>query len=317
MPHVPVLDDRAGRCESAAGKARRVRRPAQAIGALTSGGDRNQAAFAPFEHGGEIVAGAAMKEVDGHPRDLDEAAPRRDQVGQAPQQVQLDQAALDLERGGERRGEGRWLVRQADRGHEAERASRGGRAGVDGAVCRDRPLGRAGPQLDELGADRRDRPRGGAGMPAAASGRGGGLLRGRQEALQVAQPVASITALVDAVEADPPLVAPRPDRVGVDTEKPGRLRDREGRIGGTRGELRDRILSRLAGPPGRAPARPGPGEWRIGEVAEANLHDFTVLANSQKVPGPGEPHDGGLRGRAGRSGAPGPSGPRSGEPPPG
>jgi hypothetical protein len=54
--------------------------------------------------------------------------------------------------------------------------------------------------------------------------------------LEVAQSVAAIAALVDAVETETSLVAPGSDRVGVHTKKARRLRDGERGVRGTPGE---------------------------------------------------------------------------------
>ena len=62
------------------------------------------------------MAGAAVHEVDGGTRDLDEAAARGDQVREASQQVNLDEAPLDVERGSVGRGEaGRVVCRGGGR----------------------------------------------------------------------------------------------------------------------------------------------------------------------------------------------------------
>ncbi len=58
----------------------------------------------------------------------------------------------------------------------------------------------------------------------------GACLRGGQESLEVAQPVAPIATRVDPVVAQAARVAPRPDRVRVNAQKPGGLCDREGCI---------------------------------------------------------------------------------------
>jgi hypothetical protein len=109
-----------------------------------------------------------------------------------------------------------------------------------------RPLAGPGPELDDLGADRRQWPRGHGRWTAPAALRGRLLGRG-QEALEVAEAVAPVAALVDAVEAQPPLVAPGADRVGVDAEQACRLRDGERRVGRSEQGLR-------GGPPGSRPA---------------------------------------------------------------
>ena len=69
-----------------------------------------------------------------------------------------------------------------------------------------------------------DRPR-----PAAGRVR---LGRG-EEPLQVAEPVAPVAPRVDPEVAEPPGVAPGPDRVRVHAEQPGGLGDRQGRVDGS------------------------------------------------------------------------------------
>ena len=64
------------------------------------------------------------------------------------------------------------------------------------------------------------------------------LFRGTQEALEVTQSVAAITARVDPVVAQPSGVAPGSDRVRVDAKEPGRLGHREGRVRGSEGVVR-------------------------------------------------------------------------------
>ena len=245
-PEVSLSPTGPGAARARPGRPARVRRPAEPIGALAASGDGRQAARRRrSQHDGEIVAGAAVEEVDGGTRDLDEVAPRRDQVGQASQQVDLDQAALDVERRRQRQGERRGLDRRADRSNEAQ-----GRLGTGRA--RRRRAGRPAGEIGRSGgcAAPRARPRstgsaaGRSAVAAAAAARGPRLLGGREEALEVAEAVAPIAPLVDAVEPEPSLVAPRPDRVGVDAQEAGRLRDGEGRVGRTRRELRGRIPRR-------------------------------------------------------------------------
>jgi hypothetical protein len=66
---------------------------------------------------------------------------------------------------------------------------------------------------------------------AATMRRAVGVRLGRgQEPLEVTQPVAAIAAGVDPEVAQPPGVAPCPDRVRVHAEQPGGLGDRQGRI---------------------------------------------------------------------------------------
>ena len=229
--------------------------PAQAVGALAAGGDRGQAAVAPLQHDREVVAGAPVEEVDGRARDLLEAPPRGDQVGQAAQQVDLDQAALDVERRRERHGEGGDVERRASGVREPVRLERAGHVAPRQAVGRDRrPLRRARPELDDLGADRRECPHRRGPRLAGAARRRHRLLGGREEALEVAEAVAAVAPRVDAVEPEAPLVAPRPDRVGVDAQEACRLRDGERRVGRTRCELRGRLP---ASPAPRAGTVPG------------------------------------------------------------
>ncbi len=66
------------------------------------------------------------------------------------------------------------------------------------------------------------------------------LLDLREELLQVVESIAPIAAGVDAVETETPLVAPGPDRVGMDAQEARRLRDGERGIRRPRGERHDR-----------------------------------------------------------------------------
>ena len=92
--------------------------------------------------------------------------------------------------------------------------------------------------------------------PWSRDRRGGGdrLLGGRQEALEIAEPIAAVAPRVDAVEAKPSLVAPRPDRVRVDAQEACRLRDGERRVGRPRCKLRSPAPWRSRFPP---TGRPG------------------------------------------------------------
>jgi hypothetical protein len=56
-------------------------------------------------------------------------------------------------------------------------------------------------------------------------------LRGRHEPLQVAEPVAAVTARIDPVVAQATRVAPRPDRVRMHAQELRGLGDRERRVG--------------------------------------------------------------------------------------
>ena len=98
-PDVSVSPTGPGAASARPGRPAAVRRPAEAIGALAACGDGCQAGVASLQHDGQVVAGAAVEEVDGGTGDLDEAAPRRDQVRQASQQIHLDEAPLSVERG--------------------------------------------------------------------------------------------------------------------------------------------------------------------------------------------------------------------------
>ena len=62
---------------------------------------------------------------------------------------------------------------------------------------------------------------------------GGAGLGGRQEALQVAQSIASVAPWIDPVVAQPARIAPGPDRVRVYAEQPGGLGHRQGGIHGS------------------------------------------------------------------------------------
>ena len=110
--------------------------------------------------------------------------------------------------------------------------------------CRLRERPQRRPATGEAG-DRR----GGSGVVLAATakapptraGLGRRALRGvREEALEIAQPIAAIDARVDPVLAETPGVAPRADRVGMDAQHQCRARDGQRRIGRSRMELGDR-----------------------------------------------------------------------------
>ena len=94
-----------------------------------------------------------------------------------------------------------------------------------------------------------------------AGGRSG--LRRREEPLEVVQPVAAVTALVDPVVAEPAGLAPCPDRVRMHAKDTRRLRDRQRRVARTR----------------------GPGDrWRHGGFGRhcrsgRMVPDFTTIAN--------------------------------------
>jgi len=132
-------------------------------------------------------------------------------------------------------------------------------AGVERAVGGREPFAGAGAQLDQLGPDRGNRARQSRDVAPPAAALATRLFGSREEALEIAEAIAPIAALVDAVEPESPLVAPRPDRVGMDAQEASRLGDREGRIGRTRRELRGRI-SRGLGPPCPAPPWSGIAE---------------------------------------------------------
>ena len=119
-----------------------------------------------------------------------------DQAGQRRRDLQVEVMTLDVER----IGTGDRELRPA-RGREAGDGRR-----VDRASSAPRP-----------GRHRRHairRPR----------------LGGGHEPLQVAQPVAAVTARIDPVRAQPAGIAPRPDRVRVHAKQPRGLGDREGRV---------------------------------------------------------------------------------------
>jgi hypothetical protein len=69
-----------------------------------------------------------------------------------------------------------------------------------------------------------------AGCPAVAGSAG----RGREKPLEVTQAIAAVATWVDPVIAEPSGVAPRPNRVRMDAQKPRGLRDGEGCVGGSR-----------------------------------------------------------------------------------
>ncbi len=155
----------------------------------------DEAAVASLQHEGEVVAGTAVEQVDGDTRDLAEAPPRRDQVGQAAQEVHLDQAPLDIERGRVRRGERRDVRCRPGRPDEAQQPIRVDRVAespeLSGRVVRSPGRVRSSTSsapIEGIG-------RGGATMwPRPVPGGAARLFRGREEALQVAEPIAPIAA---------------------------------------------------------------------------------------------------------------------------
>ena len=122
------------------------------------------------------------------------------------------------------------------------RANRAAAAGVDAATAAPRPA-------------RRRR---------GAVGRAG--LGGRQEALEVTEPIASVASRVDPVVAQPAGVAPGSDRVRVHAKQPGGLGDRQGRVRGSGGEGGRHVSLRKC------------------EVDRPEPTNLTVLANSPMVP---------------------------------
>ena len=131
---------------------------------------------------------------------------RRSRVGGDP--GQLDEQARSASGGRRRPARARRGRRERRRGRSRWRARRVRRAAAARAAA---GRGRAVTFRD------RWRP------PAGALGRG-------EEPLQVAEPVAAVAARVDPVVAKAAGVAPCPDRVRVDAEQAGGLRDREGGI---------------------------------------------------------------------------------------
>jgi hypothetical protein len=128
----------------------------------------------------------------------------------------------------------------------------------------------ARPQLHDVGPDgRRPEARGIATQVTPPARRFRPALGLGQEPLEVTQAVATVTAVVDTVEAEAALCAPGADGVRVDAEDARCLRDRERCIRGTPGERHGR--SDLL-------------QWRIRAVL-GSLADLPFPANRRKVRG--------------------------------
>ena len=120
--------------------------------------------------------------------------------------------------------------------------------------------GRGGPS-EPFRPDRRDRrgPTRRREKPSAIPGANGACLGGREEPLQVAEPIASIAARIDPVVAQTARVAPRTDRVRMHAEHSRGLRDGECRVNGSRRQLG------------------GHAQWKNCEVHDPEANKLTVL----------------------------------------
>ena len=193
-------------------------------------------------HAGQPVCRA--DQVDGPAEGQVEVAAGRAQPAELGQDRQLEQVTLAL---------GRAFV-GAEGGQRGPAGSRAPPAPVVNKAGR-RPCRRQAGQ--------------GPGRAAAPPGRDTRQASGRrrpEEALEVAQPVAPVTARVDPVVAQPALVAPGPDRIRMDAQETGGLGDRQRGVG--------RSLRLGAGHVHRLEELVSPG----------SLRKLPVLANRTNVP---------------------------------
>ena len=151
------LAHRARRGNGAAGQASMFRDPPDVPGAFAAGCGRHEAPVAALQDRRQVMTATTVQEVDGRAEDLGERAVRGDEVREPPEDVDLDDAPLHLEGRRQRRGEQGGLRRPITGEDRSRRDGQAVGLAGRGTRLRRRSLARPRPQLDDVGAERRDR----------------------------------------------------------------------------------------------------------------------------------------------------------------